>query len=132
MCIRDRSGTGHALTGAYRDRQSILTRRIRTVIRRVVVAKRVECAIEIEIVDPRRCPLELEVAASWVSFGPVREITKRNEQVRHVLLTDLDEGRQRQQLSFESERQFADAVVRTAFAARCWDFDYVVGAIDRQ
>src|SRR4029453_15359612 len=83
----------HALARADRNRQTVLARRVRAVVLRVVVAERVIGAVEVQIVDAGRCPIELEIPAAWITFGSVREIAKRNEQMIGVLLPHFDAPR---------------------------------------
>src|SRR6185295_6026613 len=85
--------------GADRHFQPVLGRRIRAVVGRVVEAERVERAIEIEIVEAGRGPIELDVAAAVVGLGAVGEIAERHEEPAQVLLARLDERAERERLA---------------------------------
>src|SRR6185503_5164735 len=94
----------HALAGADGNCQTVFARWIRTVVLRVEVAERMIRAVEIEIVDAGRRPIELEIPAAWIRFGSVCEIAKRNEQVVGVLLGHFDKRGEREETSFQRER----------------------------
>src|SRR5262245_62513355 len=110
--------TRHAFAGANRDRQAILARWIRAVVRRVVVTERMECSIEVEIVDSGGRPLKFEITPAGIGLGAVGQIAKGYEQLAHVLLTDFDERGECQQLSFQRKGELSDTIVRASFSPR--------------
>src|SRR6188474_726752 len=87
--------------------QAILSRRERTLVRRVVVAVRKVRAVEIELVEAGSVPVDVEEPSSGVGLGAARQVAERDEEARG--LSELDEGEQRQRLTLQGEMQRADA-----------------------
>src|SRR5262249_26310845 len=68
----------HPFAGANRHFQAILLRRQRAFVRDVVVAVGVVGAVEIELVDPLRVAIEIEVAPGGVRLGAVRQVPEHD------------------------------------------------------
>src|SRR5215212_5545757 len=109
-------GGVHAFSRANRERQPILSRRIRTVERRVVVTEGMVGAVEIHVVNTGRGAIELEVSAAGIRLSTVSEIAKRDEQPAHVFLAHLDERGEGKELPLQREGKLADSLVAAAFA----------------
>src|SRR5207248_866838 len=58
--------------------QTVLGRRIWTLVRGVVVAVRVVRAVEVELVDALRIPIEIEIPAGRVRFGSAGQIVEHH------------------------------------------------------
>ena len=126
------SGRSHLLARPDRNREPIFSRRVGAVVLGVVVAERMKCPVEVEIVYASGRAIEFEIPSARIRFGAVGEIAERHEQVIDVLLTDFDKRRQREQMPFQRKRQLSDPVVRAAFASGRRDLDDISGAIDCQ
>ena len=99
---RDHFGRSEQLAGAHRDRQPVLAWRHRTVVGRVEDAERMVGAVEVEIVDARRRPLEIEVAPAGVGIRPVRQVVKRHEETPQLGVGGFGKCRQLERLPLQA------------------------------
>ncbi len=59
--------------------------------------------VEVQVVDVRRGPFQIEVAPAGVRLGAVRQIPEGHEQSAHVVVRRVDERRERERLSLQRE-----------------------------
>src|SRR5688500_16939199 len=81
-----KSRGGQLLARANGDLQAILARRDRTDVFDIEHAERVIRAIEIEIVDSGRGPVEVQIPPALIRLGAIRQVAERDEQAAHVVL----------------------------------------------
>ena len=83
-------------------------------------------AVEVEIVDAGRRPIEVEVAAAGIRLGSVREIVKRHEQAPQLGVGGLGKCRQLERLSLQRELERADPLHLSALPGRRLHLEDVV------
>src|SRR5438034_1388060 len=96
----------HAFSGADRNLQPVLWRRVRTLVRRVVVAVRMVSAVEIELVDSLRIAIEIKIPSGGVRLGAARHVAEHYGEVFRRS-GEVVEGHDRERLAFQRKHQHA-------------------------